>query len=292
MVAPHLDRIVYLNGEFIKAGEAKLSIFDRGLLFADAVYEGLGVLDGRIIDFEMHHGRLRRSLGELSIPEPLSAAEIRTLLQRLITDNALLEGFLYLHITRGEADRDYVYSKKLKPNVFAFAQPHDHPLADTKPRGLKLASHPDLRWKRRDIKTSNLLGQVIAKQAAKEAGAEEALLVEEDGFITEGGATSFFIVKNNEILVRPVTNDILRGITRQAMLKVAEEAKLKIVRRKFSLEDAYSADEAFLTGASSYIEPVVVIDGRQIGTGNPGAVTLKLRDEYLKSVGRQSSRST
>lgn len=283
-MAPYLNRIVYLNGEYIKAGQAKLSIFDRGLLFADAVYEGLGVLDGRIIDFKMHHGRLRRSLGELSIPEPLSADEIQSMLQRLITDNAFSEGFLYLHVTRGEADRDYVYADKLTPNVFAFAQPHEHPSASMKPTGSKLASHPDLRWKRRDIKTSNLLGQVIAKQNASDMGAEEALLYDKDGYITEGGATSFFIVKDREILVRPVTNDILHGITRQVMLRIAREEGLSIVTRKFSLDEAYDADEAFLTGASTYIEPVVAIDGHQIGTGIPGIVTLKLRDEYLKSV--------
>ena len=285
-MASHLSRIVYLNGEFMEAGQAKISIFDRGLLFADAVYEGIGVLDGRIIDFEMHYGRLKRSLGELSIPEPLGASEIQTLLRRLITENSISEGFLYLHITRGEADRDYVYAKNLNPNIFAFAQPCDHPLANTKPTGLKLASHPDLRWKRRDIKTSNLLGQVIAKQAASEKGAEEALLFDEDGFVTEGGATSFFAVKDNEILVRPLTNEILRGITRQVMLKIAKEEGLSIVQRKFSLKEAYAADEAFLTGASTYIEPVVKIDDHKIGTGIPGRLTLKLREEYLKFARR------
>lgn len=284
MVGSHLDRTVYLNGEFLKARDAKLSIFDRGLLFADAVYEGLGVLDGRIIDFEMHYGRLKRSLGEVSIPEPLSRDEILAVLRRLIDDNAISEGFLYFHVTRGEADRDYVYSDQLKPNVFAFIQPHAHPSASTRPAGLKLSTHSDLRWKRRDIKTSNLLGQVIAKQAASEAGAEEALMIDDGGFVTEGGATSFFIVKDGKILARPVSNDILHGITRQAMLKVAAEEQLAIVSRKFTLNEAIEAEEAFLTGASSYIEPVVMIDGRKIGAGEPGEITLKLRAKYLEFV--------
>ena len=192
------------------------------------------------------------------------------------------EGFLYLHITRGEADRDYVYSHELKPNVFAFTQPHENPDGASKPRGASVASHPDLRWKRRDIKTSNLLGQVIAKQAAAKAGSYEALLVDDEGYVTEGGSTSFFIIKNGELIARPVTNEILHGVTRQAMLKVSEEEGLTIVARKYTLDEAYGADEAFLTGASSYIEPVTEIDGHQIGTGKPGKISLMLRAKYLE----------
>ena len=285
-MASHLDRIVYLNGEFLLARDAKVSIFDRGLLFADSVYEGLGVLDGRIIDFDMHMTRLRRSLRELSMPATMTDAEIYDVLSRLVRDNGFSEGFLYLHVTRGEADRDYVYTSDLKPTVFAFTQSTDKPRADAEPQGISMVSQQDLRWRRRDIKSTNLLGQVIAKQAAHDAGAYEALLVDDDGYVNEGGATSFFIVRDGTLFVRPVTNDILHGVTRQAMLKVAEQESLKIETRRFTLEEACAADEAFLTGSSTYIEPVIRIDGQTIGTGEPGPVTLKLRSEYLSLIRR------
>lgn len=284
MVAPHLDRIVYLNGDFMPARDAKLSIFDRGLLFADAVYEGFGFIDGRIIDFEMHLKRLNRSLGELAIPSPMNGPDIQAVLERLISDNGVSEGFLYFHITRGEADRDYVYASGLKPNVFAFMQPADPGNAEKKERGVKMISHPDLRWKRRDIKTSNLLGQVIAKQAAHDADGYEALMVDDEGFVTEGGATSFFIVTNGEIVARPVTNEILHGVTRQAMLKVAEAQGKAIVTRRFTFEEALAADEAFITGASTHIQPVVEIDGTKIGDGTVGPIVRELQTKYMELI--------
>ncbi len=279
-----MERTVYLNGAFVKESEAKLPIFDRGLLFADAVYEGLGVLDGEIIDFPRHMARLRRSLGELAMAEPMSQDAFFAVLMELVARNSVREGFMYLHITRGTADRDYLYSADLVPNVFAFTQPQDHQGADDAPKPLSLHSTPDLRWARRDIKTSNLLGQVLAKTKAHEAGADEALMVAPDGFITEGGATSFFIVKDGTIIARPVSNDILHGITRQSMLAVAEAEKLAIETRKITLEEAYGADEAFLTGASSYVDPVGTVDGKLIGTGEPGPVTLQLRREYIRAA--------
>ena len=281
-MASHLERLVYLNGEYMHGGEAKVSIFDRGLLFADAVYEGLGIRNGRIIDFEKHMARLKRSLGELNIPEPLSKDELQRVFSTLITKNQMSEGFIYLHITRGEADRDYVYQGNTRANVFAFVQPPEGGGASGELKGVSMRSHPDLRWKRRDIKTSNLLGQVMAKNAADDAGDYEALMVDEDGIVTEGGATSFFIVKDKQLFVRPVTNEILHGITRQSMLQVAALMDIEIVETTFTLEQAYAADEAFLTGAASYIQPVVAIDGKEIGGGSPGQVTLALLQVYLK----------
>jgi len=285
MVASHLDRVVYLNGQFILGRDAKISIFDRGLLFADAVYEGFGVINGGIIDLGVHLSRLQRSLDQLSMPMPMSEKKLIEVLNQLVLKNNLDEGFLYLHITRGEADRDYVYSLETVPNVFGFTQPFDGSDAEQiKPTGVKMVSHPDLRWKRRDIKTSNLLGQVIAKQAANDAGGYEALMIDDQGFITEGGATSFFIVTDKAIIARPVTNDILHGVTRRAMLSVAKNQGLNVEKRKFTLDEAFKADEAFLTGASSYIEPVIQIDSKIIGSGMPGPVVLALRAEYLKQV--------
>ena len=284
MVASHLDRIVYLNGQYIPAGDAKISIFDRGLLFSDAVYEGFGVIDKKIIDIDVHLGRLERSLAELNIPSPMDTAAIAEILNQLISVNKMAVGFLYLHITRGEADRDYCYTADLQSNVFAFVQPFAQDDALNKPKGVKMISHPDLRWKRRDIKTSNLLGQVIAKQAAHDAGGYEALMIDDQGFVTEGGATSFFIVTDGAIIARPVTNEILHGVTRRAMLQVAEEQGLVIEKRLFTLNQALTAQEAFLTGASSYIEPVVQIDDHKIGDGTPGPIALRLRSKYLDMV--------
>ena len=281
-MASHLERIVYLNGAFVAGKDAQISIFDRGLLFADAVYEGLGVMNGHVVDFDMHMNRLERSLGELNIPAPLERMGILEILNTLIEKNEMQEGFVYFHITRGEADRDYVYSDALKPNVFAFMQACDATQSDVEAIGVKMTSHPDLRWKRRDIKTSNLLGQVIAKQAADDAGSYEALLVDDAGFVTEGASTSFFIVVGGVLVVRPVTNEILHGITRRAMLNVVAEKNLEMEERRFTLEEALKADEAFLTGASSAIEPVIEIDGNIIGSGKPGVITLALRQRYLE----------
>ena len=279
-----MARTVYINGLFVDEAEARISIFDRGLLFADAVYEGLGVLDGRIIDFPAHMARLRRSLGELAIAEPMGQDDVFAVLMSLVERNHVREGFLYLQVTRGTADRDYLYTPDMTATVLAFTQAKAHLSADQPPRLMRLQSTPDLRWARRDIKTTNLLGQVLAKQAAQQAGADEALLVDGDGFITEGGATSFFFVEDGTIVARPVSNDILHGITRQAMLKVAADEGLRIEARKFTLEEACAADEAFITGSSIYVVPVGIIDGRMIGNGEPGPVTLKLRAEYLRQA--------
>ena len=186
-----MDRVVFLNGDFIPEGEAKLSIFDRGLLFADAVYEGFGILDGQITDFAYHMDRLDSSLAKLNMPSPMQREEMLTTLMRLIAENQQSEGFLYLHITRGEGDRNYLYDDSYTPNVFAFTQAEKF-AADAVPKPVSLASVPDIRWARRDIKTTNLLGQVMAKQAAHEAGAYEALMIDADGFVTEAGSSSFF----------------------------------------------------------------------------------------------------
>ncbi|MEL7282684.1 MAG: D-amino acid aminotransferase [Pseudomonadota bacterium] len=271
-------RTVWLNGTFMPEDEAQLPIFDRGLLFADAVYEGLGVLDGQIIDFPHHMARLRRSLSELDMAEPMTEAALHTALMELITRNAISEGFLYLHITRGAHDRDYLYPAGLTPNIFAFTQEtHDAPT-------IRLASAPDIRWARRDIKTTNLLGQVMAKEIARRAGADEALMVDRDGYVTECGAMSFFMIKDSALYARPLLGELLPGITRATVLRVAKAEGLEIIEARYKLEDTYSADEAFATGASSYLQPVVEIDGHQISNGTPGPITTTLRAAYLTAI--------
>lgn len=276
-----MSRIVFLNGAFVPEDEAHLPIFDRGLLFADAVYEGFGILDGQIADFAYHMNRLDRSLGELNIPSPMDRDEMLSMLMRLIAENEQQEGFLYLHITRGAGDRNYLYDDSYKPNIFAFTQVEKF-AADAPPKPVALASVPDIRWARRDIKTTNLLGQVMAKQAAHDAGAYEALMYDADGYVTEAGSSSFFFIKDKVLYVRPVTNEILHGITRQTMLRVAAAHQIRIEEGVYTLEQALQADEAFITAASIYVLPVGRIDDLEIGGGVTGPITAALRESYLQ----------
>jgi D-alanine transaminase len=280
-----MTRTVFLNGSFLPEKDATVPIMDRGFLFADGVYEGTGVLGGRLVDNDGHLGRLERSLREVRIANPYSREEWTRLQEELVRRNGLEEGFLYLQVTRGVAERDFLFPKEAAPTVAMFTQAKaivHSPLAET---GIAVASVPDLRWKRRDIKSLSLLAQVLAKQQAAEAGAQEAWLVE-DGVVTEGGSSSAFIItKTGSIVARPLSNAILPGITRKAMLRLAEEAGLKIEERSFTLEEAFDAAEAFNTSASTFILPVVRIDGRPVGDGRPGALTRRLRKLYLVMAG-------
>ena len=279
----NMERIVFLNGDFVAESNAKLSIFDRGLLFADAVYEGFGVIDSQIVDFEYHINRLTRSCDELAMASPMDKDELFVMLMRLIAENELVEGFLYLHVTRGEGDRSFFYNDSYKPNIFAFTQVAKF-VADDPAPAVKVLTTPDLRWVRRDIKSTNLLAQVMAKQAAHEAGAYEAVMIDDDGFITEAGSSSFFFIKDQTLIVRPVSNKILHGITRQTMLRVASEQEIAVEERIYKLDEALAADEAFLTAASIYVLPVSHIDDTKIGDGTAGDFTLALRAGFLQTA--------
>ena len=277
-----MARIVYLNGDYMPDHEAKISIFDRAVNFGDAIYDVAGVLDGKLIDFEHHMQRYFSSLQKLSIESPLTRDEILQAFRRLVELNHVTEGLVYMQVTRGVAERDFVWPQGIKPNIFMFTQAKQADENDAGRDGIRLASAPDLRWARRDIKSVNLLGQVLAKQAAHEAGAYEALLIDGDGYVTECGSTSFFMVRGNEILTRPLTNDILPGVTRRAIIALCATNSLKLNESRFTLEQALDADEAFISGASSYILPVVDIDGHQLSGGKPGELTLQLREIYLE----------
>ncbi|MDC1382711.1 aminotransferase class IV [Candidatus Puniceispirillum sp.] len=274
------ERIIYLNGNYLAENEAKLTVFDRGLLFADAVYEGFGILDGQLVDFIYHMHRLERSLGEISIPMTFSIDEMFQALMGLIKKNKAQTGFLYLHITRGAGDRAFHYHDHYVPNIFAFTQGEKFSADDTPP-AIELLTYSDLRWARRDIKSTNLLAQVMAKQAANQSGAYEALMVDANGFVTEAGSSSFFFVKDDMLYVRPVSREILHGITRQTMLRVAKERGILLVERTYSLDEVLTADEALITGSSIYVLPVGKIDGNVIGDGKAGVFTLALRKGYL-----------
>ncbi len=276
-----MTRIVYLNGEYLPPEQARISIFDRAVTFGDAIYDVAGVLDGKLVDFEHHMQRYFSSLDKLGIPSPLTQDEILAAFRKLVELNALDEGLVYLQVTRGEAERDFVWPTDIRPNVFMFTQVKSSLENKAAETGVNLVSTPDLRWARRDIKSVNLLGQVLAKQIAHEAGAYEALLIDADGLVTECGSTSFFLVQDQQILTRPLNQDILPGVTRRALLGLCDRHDLQLRECRFSLQDALAADEAFISGASSYVLPVTRIDEREIGDGSPGPTTRRMREIYI-----------
>ena len=276
-----MTRIVYLNGDYLPADEARISIFDRAVTFADAIYEVAGVLDGKLIDFEHHMQRYFNSLAKLEIESPLDQQQILDAFRQLVERNQLDEGLVYMQVTRGVAERDFVWPENIRPNLFMFTQPKasiENEAADT---GIILASTPDIRWARRDIKSVNLLAQVLAKKAAHDAGAYEALMIDTDGYVTECGSTSFYIVKDDLILTRPLSNDILPGVTRRAVVALCNTHGLRLVESRFTLDEAKKADEALISGASTYVLPVVKIDDQAIGSGAPGELSLRLREIYI-----------
>ncbi len=279
-----MSRIVFVNGSYVPFEDAKVSIMDRGFLFADGIYEVSAVVNGKLVDNEAHMARLDRCLKEIDIVNPMSAQEWVAMEQELVRRNDLKEGCVYMQVTRGSAERDFAYDRSMKPNVIAFTQVKsivNNPKAET---GGTAISLPDLRWKRRDIKSVGLLGQVFAKQAAAEAGAVEALMVE-DGFITEGGSSTFFIIKGDKIITRPLSQAILPGITRLTVMRLAKEKNLVIEERLIPLEEAFEADEAYITSATTFVMPIIAIDGKQIGSGKPGPLTKRLRALYLEMAG-------
>ena len=276
-----MSRVVYLNGDYLAPDQARISIFDRGALFGDAAYEVAGVLGGKLVDFNHHMDRLHASLDKLSIPLPLDRGDILDAFRQLVSRNDLNEGLVYLQITRGEAERDFVYSPGMRPTVFMFTQKTDSSTSKEVERGITLKSVPDIRWARRDIKTVNLLGQVLAKQAAHESGADEALMIAPDGYVTECGATSFFIFSDRAIVTRPLSNDILPGVTRRALIALCASEQIALEERLFDLAEVYQAEEAFITGASTFVMPVTRIDDRPIGGGVPGPATMAMRSIYL-----------
>ncbi len=230
-----MKRTVYLNGEYLPEDEARISIFDRAVLFGDAIYEVAGVLGGKLIDFEAHMQRYHRSLGELGIPVPLDKVQILSAFRKLVELNHVDEGLIYMQVTRGEADRDFVWQGELQPTVFMFSQHKlsaESKIAET---GVILKSVDDIRWARRDIKSVNLLGQVLAKKAASDAGAYEALMVDADGYITECGSTSFFMVKDDLLLTRPLNNALLSGVTRKALVALCITHGIRLVETRFRL---------------------------------------------------------
>ena len=278
-----MSRIAYVNGSYLPEAEAKISVFDRGFLFADGVYEVTPIVNGRLVDYDAHIERLDRSLGELRMAWPCSKQELRAMHEDLVKRNALREGTIYRRVTRGVADRQFNFPKDAKSSLVAFPQVMmlvDNPNART---GVKVVTTPDIRWLRRDIKSVMLLAPVLGKQEAYEKGASESWMVE-DGFVTEGTSSNAYIVKDNTVITRPLSNRILAGCTRRALFRLAREHGVKIEERAFTPDEAYAADEAFLTSASQFVMPIVEIDGKRVGGGQPGPITRKLRDYFMEEV--------
>ena len=280
-------RTVYVNGEFLAENEAKISVFDRGLLFSDAVYEVSAIIDSKLIDNDAHLDRLQRSLSELGMHSPVTNQALVQLQHQLIEKNKLTEGWLYLQISRGAQDRDFNYADDLEPSLIMFTQTGNIvDLAKAKV-GIKVKTIEDIRWNRRDIKTTMLLAQSLAKKQAIDAGFDDAWMVE-DGVVTEGSSNNAYIIThNNEIFTRPANNKILNGITRRAIIRLAQENNLNVIEDTFTVDQAKQAKEAFSTSASTFVMPVVNIDGSVIGDGRPGVLSTALRGFYIEMARSQ-----
>ncbi len=279
-----MEPIAYVNGAFVPLSEAKVSILDRGFLFADGIYEVAAVLDGKLIDNASHLARLQRSVGEIALKLPESLERIQEIQKELVKRNNVANGLVYLEVTRGaDSGRDFAFPKNdVKPTLVMFTSEKDIVNAPSARTGIGVITVPDIRWARRDIKSVALLAQVLAKQAAAEAKAGEAWMIE-DGKVTEGGSSSCFILTQDDVIVtRQNGSEILPGCTRKAVVKLAEERQLRIEERAFSVEEALAAKEAFITSASLFVQAVVSIDGKKVGDGKPGAMTNRLREIYVE----------
>jgi D-alanine transaminase len=277
-----MSRTVYVNGSYVPEEHAKISIFDRGFLFADGVYEVTSVLEGKLIDFEGHAVRLERSLTELDMDMPMTREELFDIHRELVARNEIVEGLVYLQVTRGAADRDFAYPADTPQTVVLFTQIKNLRASPAAETGLKIVSIDDQRWGRRDIKTVQLLYPSMGKMMAKAAGCDDAWMVE-DGAITEGTSNNAYIVtRDGRIVTRQLGHEILSGITRNAVLRFAREAQMTVEERAFTVEEAKEAAEAFVTSATTFVTPVVSIDGVALGDGTPGAMTRRLREIYIE----------
>ena len=277
-----MEQIAYVNGSFVPLSEAKVSVLDRGFLFADGIYEVAAVLDGKLIDNASHLARLERSVGEIALALPETTARIEEIQKELVKRNDLINGMVYLEVTRGaDKSRDFAFPNGVKPTLIMFTSVKNIVDAASAKTGIDVITVPDIRWVRRDIKSVALLAQVLAKQAAAEAGAAEAWMIE-DGKVTEGASSSAFILtQDNVIVTRQNGSEILPGCTRKAVVKLAGEHQLRVEERAFSIDEALAAKEAFITSATVFVQAVVRIDGKKVADGKPGPMTNRLREIYV-----------
>ncbi|MGV9010625.1 D-amino-acid transaminase [Brevundimonas sp.] len=286
-----MSRVAYVNGQYHPHGQATIHVEDRGFQFADGVYEVWSVFDGRMADFDGHMTRLHRSLDELQIRGLMSREALMRVLHETIRRNRVVEGLVYIQVTRGTARRDHPFPPEgTPPSVVVTAR--SLPLSKgnaSAAKGVAVVTHPDLRWGRCDIKTVGLLPNVLAKQAAKEKGASEAWMVDDMGLVTEGSSTNAWIIdENGKLRTRDTQANILRGITRAAVMALIEAEGLELEERAFTVDEAKCAREAFYTSASGYVMPTVSIDGTTIGDGKPGPIATRLRTLYLEQARRDA----
>jgi len=278
-----MSRIAYVNGRYVPHADAAVHVEDRGYQFADGVYEVCAIVDGLLIDETLHLDRLDRSLDELRIESPMGRSALKVVMREVVRRNRIRNGLVYMQVTRGVARRDHPFPKGIKPALVVTARAiAPEKIEANNSNGVAVATVPDIRWGRCDIKSVSLLPNVLAKQAAREAGAYEAWLVDKDGFVTEGSSTNAWIVDaDGNLVTRDVTNSILRGVTRTSLFTVAKAAGIPIVERRFTVDEAKRAREAFISSATGYATPVVRIDDTVIGNGQPGSLAERLRDLYL-----------
>ena len=280
-----MSRLTYVNGKYYEYKDSLIHIEDRGYQFADGVYEVFGINNKKIVDYEGHINRLFRSLKEIRISSPINKSSYYFHIKRLIKINRIVDGLVYLQITRGVAERDFKFPVKSKPSLVIIAKSISMETYDNNfNRGIKIKTIKDLRWKRVDIKTINLLAPVLAKQEAAEHSCQEAWLIDEDGFVTEGSSSTAWILKKNILYTTPLSNSILNGITRQTLIKGLNKNKLKLIEKKFNMKDIKDADEAFITSATQYVMPVIRVDNLKIGNGSIGKYANLFRKVYMEAV--------
>ena len=278
-----MSRIAYVNGRYLRHAEAGVHIEDRGYQFSDGVYEVCGVRHGQLMDEDYHLERLERSLRELRIAMPMNMRALRLVLREVVRMNGIADGMVYLQVTRGVARRDHPFpNPAVRPALVITAKRLSLvKIAQAVAQGVAVVTMSDQRWARRDIKSISLLANILAKQAAREAGAYEAWLVDQDGFVTEGSSTNAWIVDaDGRVITRPLSADILPGVTRRVLLEAAAREGIEVVERPFTVGEARSAREAFISACTAIITPVVKVDGQVIGNGAPGSITMRLRAAY------------
>ena len=277
-----MPNFAYINNKFVNFKSAKIHIEDRGLQFADSVYEVIAFLDKNLIDLDYHLKRLKYSLRELEIKFTINKKNLNNIFLNLIKKNKTRNGIIYLQITRGIQFREHKYQKNLTPTLIVYTRNKRFNLPGKKFVGVNTITYQDLRWKRRDIKTVNLLPNIIAANMAKKKNAYEAILIQ-NGKVTEGTSSNIWIIKRNNLITHPANSDILKGVTRTSLLKIIKKTKLKLIEKQFTQKQLINADEVFLTSSGSFITPILKIDNKKINNGKIGNITLKLAEMYTKA---------
>ena len=286
-------RTAYVNGAYVPHVHAHVHIEDRGLQFSDAIYEVWGVSNSGLLDEEEHFDRLERSLGELQMAMPMSRASLKFVLRELVRRNRIDNGLLYMQVTRGAVRRDHAIPKTSpRPSIILTARRiSTKTVEDRRKAGVRVITRPDERWARCDIKSTSLLANILAKTAARDAGAFEAWLIDEEGFVTEGSSTTAWIVDaEGRLVTRDLTNAVLPGVTRRVIMEAMAEAQMPVVERRFTLAEAQGAREAFITAATLGAMPVVEIDGKPVGEGRPGSLGRRVQELYAAEAARKAGK--